>query len=145
MIVFLTHAPEETRRLGEELADWLAPGDVVALRGPLGSGKTQFVLGACARLGVATRAGSPTFTLVNEYEGGRLPVAHVDLYRIAAPRELAELGLEEYFGGDGVCFVEWAERAEPLLPPGRYDVAFAHGRRENERRVAVSLPHGSGR
>lgn len=142
MMMFVTHTPAETRRLGEELAETLGPGDVVALRGPLGSGKTQFVLGACRRLGVTTPVGSPTFTLVNEYTGGRLRVFHVDLYRISEERELPELGLDEAFGSGGVCFVEWAERAGPILPADRYEVGFAHGRTEQERRISLLPPVG---
>lgn len=108
--------PEDTVALGEALARTLRPGDVIALYGELGSGKTCFVQGLVRGLGVATGATSPTFVLVNEYRG-RLPVYHVDAYRTGSLTELMDLGLLDMMGDDGVTLVEWADRAEPLLPP----------------------------
>jgi tRNA threonylcarbamoyladenosine biosynthesis protein TsaE len=107
--------PEATAAAGEALGRTLGPGDVVALYGELGSGKTCFVQGLVRGLAVATHATSPTFVLVNEYRG-RLPVHHVDAYRTSSPVELLDLGLLDLMGGDGVTLIEWAERAEPLLP-----------------------------
>ena len=106
---------EETEALGAGLAESLGPGDVVALTGELGAGKTCFTQGLARGLGVARRAVSPTFVLVNEYRG-RLPVHHVDAYRTESLAELIDLGLEEMFGGDGVTIVEWADKLLPLLP-----------------------------
>lgn len=103
--------PEETRRIGELLGRMLAAGDVVLLTGALGAGKTAFTQGIGAGLGVAETINSPTFTIVKEY-AGRLPLHHFDLYRIDEPDELYSLGFEEYFGGDGVAVVEWAERGK---------------------------------
>jgi tRNA threonylcarbamoyladenosine biosynthesis protein TsaE len=107
--------PEQTRASGAALGRTLGAGDVVALYGELGSGKTCFIQGLVGGLDVRTPATSPTFVLVNEYRG-RLPVHHVDAYRTASLTELLELGLLDLMGGDGVTLIEWADRAEPLLP-----------------------------
>jgi tRNA threonylcarbamoyladenosine biosynthesis protein TsaE len=110
-----TRSAEETERAGEELARSLHAGDVVALTGELGAGKTCFVRGVVRGLGSATPATSPTFVLVNEYRG-RLPVHHVDAYRTVTLDELMDLGLTELFDGDGITLVEWADKLGPLLP-----------------------------
>src|SRR5947209_20378960 len=112
---FASHTPEETEAIGARLAEGLGPGDVVALTGELGAGKTCFTQGLARGLGVKGRAVSPTFVLVNEYRG-RMPVHHVDAYRTESLTELLDLGLEEMMDGDGVTVIEWAERLEPLLP-----------------------------
>ncbi len=111
-----THSPEETWALAAELADALAPGTVIALHGDLGAGKTCFIQGFAAALGIDEPITSPTYTLIGEYEG-RLPLHHIDLYRLSGPEEALGLGLEEYFDADGITAIEWAERAEGLLPP----------------------------
>ena len=102
-------SPEDTEVAGERLGRTLGPGDVVALTGELGAGKTCFVQGIARGVGVTTRPTSPTFVLVNEYRG-RLPVHHVDAYRTNSVTELADLGLEEMIDGDAVTVIEWAER-----------------------------------
>jgi tRNA threonylcarbamoyladenosine biosynthesis protein TsaE len=107
--------PEETAAAGERLAARLGPGDVVALTGELGAGKTCFVQGLARGLGVTAATTSPTFVLINEYRG-RLAVHHVDAFRTASLTELLDLGLAELFDGDGVTVVEWADRLVPLLP-----------------------------
>jgi tRNA threonylcarbamoyladenosine biosynthesis protein TsaE len=112
----VTESEAETIALGRQLARDLSPGDVVLLEGVLGAGKTAFARGLAAGLGVPEEeVRSPTFTLVNPYRG-RIPVYHVDLYRIAKPEELDELGLEDVFGGNGVAVVEWAERLGAWRP-----------------------------
>jgi tRNA threonylcarbamoyladenosine biosynthesis protein TsaE len=111
----VTASPEDTAAAGERLAASLGAGDVVALTGELGAGKTCFVQGLTRGLGVQARATSPTFVLINEYRG-RMPVHHVDAYRTAHSTELLDLGLLELFDGDGVTVVEWADRAASLLP-----------------------------
>src|SRR5205809_7630190 len=110
-----SHTPEGTEAIGARLAERLGPGDVVALTGELGAGKTCFTQGLARGLGVKGRAISPTFVLVNEYRG-RLPVHHVDAYRTESLTELLDLGLEELIDGGGVTVIEWAERLEPLVP-----------------------------
>ncbi len=119
-------SPDETVALGRRLADVLEPGDVVALYGDLGAGKTHLVKGLCAGLGVpAASVSSPTFTLVNEYDGA-LPVYHFDAYRIERTEEFFELGYETYFFGDGVCLVEWPERVDALIPDHAIRLQLTH-------------------
>ena len=121
---FTSSSPEETASIGRRLAGSLPDGGVVALVGPLGSGKTVFVKGIAAGLGLPARsATSPTFTLINEYEG-QPPLVHVDLYRLTGQLEIDGLGLEEYFDAPGVVAVEWAERAAFLLPEETITVTF---------------------
>lgn len=103
---------EQTRRLGMALGRLLEPGDVVLLEGELGAGKTALTQGIGVGLGIQSVINSPTFTILKEYTG-RLPLYHFDLYRIESPEEVYALGFEDYFTGDGVCVVEWAERGEP--------------------------------
>lgn len=134
----ITRSAGETAALGREFASSLKPGDVVAMIGTLGSGKTCFVTGACAALGVTVRVTSPTFTLINEYPAPFGTVAHIDMYRIGSRRELAELGIEEYFTTRCICFIEWADAVPDLLPPEHYRVTVVHGAEESERRITVS-------
>ncbi|HXE72628.1 MAG TPA: tRNA (adenosine(37)-N6)-threonylcarbamoyltransferase complex ATPase subunit type 1 TsaE [Candidatus Nitrosotenuis sp.] len=116
-----TLGEEETEALGEALGRSLQAGDVVALYGDLGSGKTTLVRGVCRGLGASEPVSSPTFVLLNVYHG-RLPIYHFDAYRLTGSEELWEIGAEELFYGEGVCLVEWAERAADLLPPRRLEV-----------------------
>ena len=114
---FIAETLEDTDRLGAKLADVLQPGTVVALVGTLGAGKTRLVQAVASALGVsADDVTSPTFVLVNEYLGGRLPVYHIDTYRLKDEDEFIELGPEEYFDSSGITFVEWADRVESCLP-----------------------------
>ena len=112
---YLTHNEIETEALGETLARRLGPGDVGAYRGDLGAGKTAFTRGLARGLGCTGRVTSPTFTVVNEYEG-RLPLFHFDLYRLEGEDALYDVGWEDYLDRGGVCAVEWSERAEAALP-----------------------------
>jgi len=140
--VLLSRHPEETVRLGQRFARDLGAGDVVALFGELGSGKTTFVQGVCMELVSPEKPSSPTFTLINEYRG-RLPVYHFDFYRIDDMAEAQELGLSEYFGGDGVCLIEWAEKITGLLPERRYEVHFMHmfeTGEEESRKIRIIRP-----
>jgi tRNA threonylcarbamoyladenosine biosynthesis protein TsaE len=129
-------SPEETAAAGERLGARLGPGDVVALTGELGAGKTCFVQGLVHGLGVTTGATSPTFVLVNEYRG-RLPVHHVDVYRTQSLTELLDIGLAEMLGGDGVTLIEWADRCEPLLPARTVRVHI-DGVGDEPRRISIT-------
>lgn len=120
----LTHSPAETERLGTFLARLLPRGAVVALRGDLAAGKTCLVRGMAAHFAEGAAIHSPTFTLVNEY-GDTTKLYHLDLYRLST-EEVADLGYEELFDSDGVTAIEWADRAEPLLPPRRLDIYMSH-------------------
>lgn len=131
----ITHSEEETAAVGRGLAATLSAGDVLLLYGDLGAGKTAFVRGLAEGLGVSRdEVSSPTFTLIQEYRGGRLPLFHVDLYRIDDPREFDELGLDE-IAEDGVLAVEWAERL-PRPPHHAVRVSIAHAG-ETARRIVV--------
>ena len=107
---------EETRKLGERLAEELRSGDVILLEGPLGAGKSEMARGIAKGLGVRETVTSPSFTILNVYESGRLPLYHFDWYRLESPEELYELGMEEHLGGDCVALVEWPGRAAEALP-----------------------------
>ena len=134
---FITNGPEETEALGVCLARALEPGAVVAFTGDLGAGKTAFVRGLARGLGVRVRVTSPTFTIVNEYEGGRLPLFHFDLYRLGCADELFDIGWEDYLARGGVCAVEWSERMEELLEPGTIRVDLRRGEDESRRVITV--------
>ena len=134
---FITNTPEETEALGARLARALEPGAVVAFTGDLGAGKTAFVRGLARGLGVQDRVTSPTFTIVNEYEGGRLPLFHFDLYRLGCADELFDIGWEDYLARGGVCAVEWSERMEELLEPGTVRVDLRRGEDEDRRVITV--------
>lgn len=122
---FSSHSEADTDRLGQQLAKVLPPGCVVGLIGTLGAGKTRLVQAVAAGMGVPREAvTSPTFVLVNEYLGGRLPVYHFDTYRLRDEDEFIELGIEEYFEGSGITFVEWADRFESCLPTERLTVSI---------------------
>jgi tRNA threonylcarbamoyladenosine biosynthesis protein TsaE len=112
MATFISHSPAETEALGEKFGRVTERGLVLALSGDLGAGKTQFVKGLARGLGVTTRVHSPTFTLVNEYGGGRLKLFHLDLYRLETPAQLLSAGIGEFLSPDGVTVIEWAERLE---------------------------------
>ena len=108
----ISHSPAETEALGERWGRAAQHGLVLALSGDLGAGKTQFVKGLARGLGVTARVHSPTFTLVNEYGGGRLKLFHLDLYRLETPAQILSAGIEEFLSPDGVAVIEWAERME---------------------------------
>ena len=115
-MIYETYSAEETAQIGRTLAQQLEPGSVCALVGDLGVGKTVFTQGLAQGLGITEPVCSPTFTIVQVYEEGRMPFYHFDVYRIADPQEMEEIGYEEYFYGNGVTLVEWADLITELMP-----------------------------
>ena len=122
---YVSHSEAETEDLGRRLAAALGPGAVVAYRGDLGLGKTAFTRGLARGLGYQGRVTSPTFTIVNEYEGTGLPLFHFDMYRLEGPEDLFGIGWEDYLDRGGVCAVEWSERVEEALPEDAVTVSIA--------------------
>ncbi|HLE34194.1 MAG TPA: tRNA (adenosine(37)-N6)-threonylcarbamoyltransferase complex ATPase subunit type 1 TsaE [Bacteroidota bacterium] len=133
---------QQTREAARSMASSLQRGDVVALYGELGAGKTQFVKGLCDGFHVRDAVTSPTFVILNRYSGvdGRnkeIFLFHFDLYRVQSAEEIYDLGYEEFLFGNGICVVEWAERLGTLLPSRRYDVKIAFGEGADERRISI--------
>lgn len=116
MTVFETWKPEETYELGKKMGEDAVPGQIICLNGDLGVGKTVFTQGFAAGLGIEGPVNSPTFTIVQQYEEGRLPLYHFDVYRIGDISEMDEIGYEDCFFGDGVCLIEWSGLIEEILP-----------------------------
>ena len=115
MMQITTHSADETQALGQKLASRLAPGDVIAYFGDLGAGKTAFTRGLAQGLGITDPVTSPTYTIVNEYLSGRIPLFHFDMYRLLSSDELFDIGWEDYLSRGGVCAVEWSENVEDAL------------------------------
>ena len=134
---YCSNSTQETEHLGECLARKLQPGDVVAYTGDLGAGKTAFTRGLARGLGISQQVTSPTFTIVNEYEGGRLPLFHFDLYRIGSPEELFDIGREDYLSRGGVCAVEWSEHADGAFEVPPIWVDIRQGEREDQRLISI--------
>ena len=134
---YLSNSVEETEALGAELAGRLEPGDVVAFTGDLGAGKTAFVRGLARGLGIPDRVTSPTFTIVNEYEGGRLPLFHFDMYRLGSADELYDIGWEDYLARGGVCAVEWSENVAEAMDESTIRVDIRRGDGESQRIVTI--------
>lgn len=134
---FILHGPEETAAFGREFSEKLKEGTTVALIGPLGAGKTTLAQSIARGLGVSETLTSPTFTIVCEYETGRLPLYHFDVYRVSDPEELFEMGFDEYLRKNGVCLIEWADLIEELLPPDTITLRLDYGSDENERTVVI--------
>lgn len=134
---FTTYSEEETIALGEEFARKLRSGNIVALNGDLGTGKTRFVKGICRGLGVKEHVASPTFTIVTEYNGSSVNVFHFDFYRIKSLIEVREIGVEEYLRGDSICLIEWADRIKQILPLNRFDVHLLWGKDEHSRLITI--------
>ena len=111
----ITKSPEQTQLLGKKLAELLRPGDVIAYYGDLGAGKTAFTRGLAAGLGIREAVTSPTYTIVNEYLSGRMPLFHFDMYRLSSSEELFDIGWEDYLARGGVCAVEWSENVADAL------------------------------
>ena len=119
-----TRSPEETYELGRKIGLQARPGQVYTLTGDLGVGKTVFTQGVAAGLGITEPVSSPTFTIVQIYEEGRLPFYHFDVYRIGDIEEMEEIGYDDYFFGKGICLIEWAELSEEILPDDRISITI---------------------
>jgi tRNA threonylcarbamoyladenosine biosynthesis protein TsaE len=138
-----THSSEETMALATRVGAVLRAGDVVALVGELGAGKTVFAKGIARALGVQDVVVSPTFTLVREYAGVDVPLVHVDVYRLDHLQELHDAGFDELVGGPGVTVVEWGDRVSAMLPVDRLDVVLVHDDDRDDDRVVTLEPAGS--
>lgn len=134
---YLSHSPEETEHIGEMLGRRLRPGTVVAYHGGLGMGKTAFTRGLARGLGCAGRVTSPTFTIVNEYDGAT-PLFHFDMYRLGSSDELFDIGWEDYLTRGGVCAVEWSERVDDAMPADTLWVDIARGTDESDRIITIT-------
>lgn len=123
-MIYETFSPEETKDLGQKIGTEALPGSVYTLIGDLGVGKTVFTQGIAEGLGITEPICSPTFTIVQVYEEGRMPFYHFDVYRIGDIEEMEEIGYEDYFYGEGVCMIEWANLIEEILPQKRWDITI---------------------
>ncbi|RYL87875.1 tRNA (adenosine(37)-N6)-threonylcarbamoyltransferase complex ATPase subunit type 1 TsaE [Sporolactobacillus sp. THM7-4] len=132
-----SHSPEETMAFAEKLSAYLQPGDVMTLSGDLGAGKTVFTKGLAKGLGVGGMVSSPTFTIVKEYTAGRLPLYHMDVYRIS---DEEDIGLEDYFDQDGVVVIEWAENIPSWLPEDFLNIVIER-LSDHDRKLTI-IPHG---
>jgi len=135
MLTVCTNKAEETAAFGEALGSRLRPGDIVALFGELGSGKTTLTKGIARGAGVAAEVFSPTFTLIHEHPG-RVPFYHIDLYRLTGEEDVELVGIEEYLYGEGIVVIEWADRAPGLLPKERIEIRLDF-RGNNEREIRI--------
>jgi tRNA threonylcarbamoyladenosine biosynthesis protein TsaE len=136
----ISHSAAQTQRWGARLGELAQPGDLFCLEGALGSGKTCLVQGIGRGLAIVEDITSPTFILANEHRGGRLPLYHLDVYRIERPREVLGIGLDDYLSSDGVCVIEWAEKIRAVLPDEHLWITLRH-LGESKRGVLI---HASG-
>lgn len=139
---WVTGSAEATRALAARVASALRPGDVVCLFGDLGAGKTTFVQGLADALGITARVTSPTFTLIQEHLAGRLPLFHLDVYRLGGVAELADLGFDDYLRAGGIVVIEWPERVAAALPAERLDIRLEEADEEDARRITLT-PRGA--
>lgn len=123
-MIIETRSPEETFELGKKIGEAAKPGQVYTLNGDLSVGKTVFTQGVAAGLGITEPVSSPTFTIVQVYEEGRLPFYHFDVYRIGDIEEMEEIGYDDYFFGEGICLIEWAELIRDILPEKRIEITI---------------------
>ena len=142
--VIETNSAEETYALGKELGEQAAAGAVFTLNGDLGVGKTVFAQGFAEGLGITEAVNSPTFTILQVYEEGRLPLYHFDVYRIEDPEEMYEVGFDDYLYGQGVCLIEWAEQVAELLPQKRTDITIEKDltRDFSYRKITIRMTEG---
>jgi len=139
----VSRSAAETEHLAATFSTQLKAGDVLALHGDLGAGKTCFIRGLAAGLGVTQPVSSPTYTLVNEYAGGQVPLFHIDLYRLHGVQDAWNVGIEEYIEGNGITAIEWAERAAAALPARTHHVYLRHGASADERLIEIKMGTGT--
>lgn len=135
---YITNSALETEELGVCLGRLLTPGTVIAYTGDLGAGKTAFTRGLARGLEIPERITSPTFTIVNEYEGGRMPLFHFDMYRLGSSDELFDIGWEDYLIRGGVCAVEWSENVDDVLDQETIRIDIRRGDHDDQRRVTIT-------
>lgn len=135
---YISNGEEETESLGKRLGQIIKPGTVIAYTGDLGAGKTAFTRGLAEGLGVTQRVTSPTFTIVNEYEGGRMPLFHFDMYRLGSSDELFDIGWEDYLARGGVCAVEWSENVDDALDEDTIRVDIRRGENDSQRLISIT-------
>ncbi|MDY6011941.1 tRNA (adenosine(37)-N6)-threonylcarbamoyltransferase complex ATPase subunit type 1 TsaE [Clostridium sp.] len=140
---FEVNSIEETTKLGKELGKILNPGDIICLTGDLGTGKTHITKGISEGLGITDNITSPTFTIVNEYNSGRLKLYHFDVYRVSDPDEIYAIGFDDYIFGDGVSIIEWANYIEEILPKEYLHIYITKdlSKGENYRKITIT-PYG---
>ena len=140
---FEVNSIEETTKLGKELGKILNPGDIICLTGDLGTGKTHITKGISEGLGITDNITSPTFTIVNEYDSGRLKLYHFDVYRVSDPDEIYAIGFDDYIFGDGVSIIEWANYIEEILPKEYLHIYITKdlSKGENYRKITIT-PYG---
>ena len=145
--ILTTKSEEETMEFGRRMGAVLKSGDIIAMTGDLGAGKTHFTMGVAESLGITEYVSSPTFTIVNEYNKGKIPLFHMDAYRLGDSDGLLEIGFDEYVSRDGVVVIEWADIVQDILPPGtiwikiqRMDMVDI-----NARSITVEVPEGDDR
>ena len=131
-MIYNSNSPKETENIAKAFAKELKGGDVVCLNGDLGTGKTAFVQGLVKALGFSEPISSPTFTVINCYEGGRMPIYHFDVYRIEDYDEMYEIGYEEYVYGDGLTLIEWSQKINDILPRDRYEITIEKNYEKHE-------------
>ena len=138
-MVYNSNSPKETENIAKAFSKELKAGDVICLNGDLGTGKTAFVQGLVKALGYTEPISSPTFTIINCYEGADLPIYHFDVYRIEDPDEMYEIGYEEYVYGDGISLVEWSEKIKDILPCDRYEITIEKDflKHEDYRKISI--------
>lgn len=136
MKTILSKSQEQTYELGKKIASLVKAGDILCLKGELGAGKTALSKGIGAGLGIEDYITSPSYTIINEYNG-RLPLYHFDVYRINDMDEMYELGYEDYFNGRGICVIEWADSIKPLIPKEAIWIELQYNNNENEREIII--------
>lgn len=137
MVRFISKNAEDTYKIGKKLGKLLFPGSIICLNGDLGTGKTAFTQGIGKGLGVSEHVVSPTYTIINEYTSGRIPLYHFDVYRLGSSDEMYELGCDEYFYGDGVTVVEWADSVEDVIPSERLWVTINKLEEPDQREIIM--------